>query len=148
VLFLGSTQATPSTTIPVIIDIFGAVNDATGAAITGKDLAPSTELALAAPLSVSDFYRVNGCVIGETGACNILSVAALPTKEIQGVILSTAASSDPAAESAAVARVYAQTILIPMTTITPVGDPTITGVGNEEIWRAPSCDPNGGKPCP
>ena len=147
VLTLGTTQATAKNT-PLIIDIFATLNDASGMAVTGMALAPSSEIALEAPLTIGNAYRTNGCVVGETGACNILTVATLPTKLIQGVTLSTAASSDSDAETAAVARVYSQIPLIPMKTVTPVGDPTITGVGNEEIWRDPSCDPRGDKPCP
>jgi len=154
VLTLGTTQATPSRTSPEIIDIFGTLVDATGATITGMDLAPSTAISLETPLAISDVYRANGCVIGMTGVCNLLSVQTLPTKLIQGVTLPTSDTGDSAGASVAAAAatkpiIYtATTPLIAYTPPEPVGDPTVTGVGSEEIWRGPICDPNGGVKCP
>jgi hypothetical protein len=140
VLTLGST----STTRTQLIDIFGNLTDATGLTVTGMDLAPSSAIALNTPLSISSFYRANGCVIGEVGVCAMQTV---PTKLIEGVILTSATAADPAFESAVINRIYVQIPLISMKADTTVGDPTITGVGNEEIWREPSCDPKGGKAC-
>lgn len=153
VLTLGTTQANPSRGKPVIIDIFGTLNDTTGMAVAGMDLAPSTEIALETPLAVTDFYRANGCVIGEVGVCNLLSVETLPIKLIQGVTLPSSIEGESATASAAAADATkpilytATTPLIAYTPPAPVGDPTVTGVGSEEIWRGPVCDPNGGAKC-
>ena len=151
-LTLGTTQASRNS--PVIIDIFGTLNDATGMAITGIDLASSTAIALETPLAITDFYRANGCVIGMVGVCNLLSVQTLPIKLIQGVTLPSSddgevSSTSAAAAAAAKPIIYtATTPLIAYTPPEPVGDPTVTGVGSEEIWRGPVCDPNGGVKCP
>jgi hypothetical protein len=139
VLSLGST----STSRTQLIDIFGSLTDATGLTVTGKDLAPSDAIALNQPLSISPPYRVNGCVIGETDVCTAVTV---PTKLILGVILSTATDSDPET-SGVLLPSYVSAPLITFKPVTSSGDPTITGVGNEEIWRAPSCDPKGDKAC-
>jgi hypothetical protein len=139
VLGLGST----SNSRTLLIDIFGSLTDATGLTVTGKDLAPSDAIALNRPLSISATYRANGCVIGETDVCTAVTV---PAKLIQGVILSTATSSDPET-SGVLLPSYVSSPLITFKPVTTSGDPTITGVGNEEIWRGPSCDPKGDKAC-
>jgi filamentous hemagglutinin family protein len=154
-LTLGTTLATPGSKHgPVVIDLFGTLNDSTGMAITGQDLAASTAIALETPLVISQTYRVNGCVIGHVADCKAAPplVDTPVAKMVQGVALATGAdtdTSDSSTEStSSLARTYAQTVLISVKPTTPVGDPTITGVGNEEIWRGPSCDPSGGAPCP
>ena len=149
------TLGTTSRTSPAIIDIFGTLNDSTGTAIIGIDLASSTAIALETPLAVTDFYRANGCVIGRAGFCNLMTTQTLPIKLIQGVTLSSSeqgqsSTSSVAGADAAKPILYtATTPLIAYSTPEPVGDPTVTGVGSEEIWRGPpACDPNGGGRCP
>jgi filamentous hemagglutinin family protein len=137
VLTLGTTSASTTTPTPVVVDLFGGVTDATGLALTGKDVAPSSEVVLETPLLISDSYRFNSCTIGKSNVCVVKS---LPVKLIEGVILTT--------EAPAPLPSYAITPLITFKPLEPIGDPTITGVGNEEIWRGPSCDPKGETPCP
>ena len=154
-LTLGTTQAAASRTSPMIVDIFGTLNDAAGTAITGMDLASTSAITLEAPLVISDFYRANGCVIGRVAACNLLTVQTLPVKLILGVTLPGSDEGDPASSSAAGSAaatakpiIYtATTPLIGYTPPEPIGDPTVTGVGSEEIWRGPVCDPSGGAKC-
>jgi hypothetical protein len=126
----------------------------TGMAITGQDLAASSAIALETPLVISTTYRINGCVIGHVLDCKVTPpiVDSPVAKMIQGIVLAGGgadpATSDSSTEATSpLARVYSQTVLIAVKPTTPVGDPTITGVGNEEIWRAPSCDPSGGASC-
>jgi filamentous hemagglutinin family protein len=137
VLTLGTTAGATTTPTPVVVDLFGGVTDATGLVLTGKDIAPSTEVVLETPLVISDSYRFNSCTIGKMNVCVVKS---LPVKLIEGVILTT--------DAPAPLPSYAVTPLITFKPLDPIGDPTITGIGNEEIWRGPSCDPNGATSCP
>jgi filamentous hemagglutinin family protein len=132
VLSLGSTSQSRTK----VIDIFGSLTDSTGLVLTGKDVDPSTAIALEPPLTISNYYRVNGCTIGLTDVCTVVS---LPAKLIQGIVLST--STDPSADPAA-PPIFVTPVLVTFKAETPPGDPTITGVGSEEIWRVPSCDVN------
>jgi hypothetical protein len=122
VLTLGAT----GTTAPSIIDLFLNFTDAGGVSIGRTVAAVSAAIQIDPPLSNNNSYRINGCAIHVAGQCTplpdtvyTLNVANL----IEGVRI---ASED----------------------VAPTDDPTITGSGNEEIWRQPSCDPKGGAKCP
>ena len=76
-------------------------------------------------LTRSSAYRVNGCPIGVAGSCTPLPDTIVDVhidKLVEGVQIST---EEPP----------------------PIDDPTITGAGNEEIWRSSGCGPDGTAPC-
>ncbi len=143
---------TPTPGSPQVIDLFGTLTDSTGTLVISKAIAVSTAVDLLSPLAITTTYRVNGCVIGETNMCT-LATGGIPTKLIQGVTLPSPGDEDSAIASAAAADaakpiIYtATTPLIAYTPPAPIGDPTVTGVGSEEIWRGPVCDPSGGAKC-
>ena len=135
VLTLGTTQASTLKASPVVIDLFGGLTNAAGMFLTGKDVAPSTEVVLEPPLQISDAYRFNGCTIGKTGVCVIQS---LPANVLEGNIL--------AREPEVLLPNYFKSVVLTLTLSQPEANPTlteseetvdplITGVGNEEIWR-------------
>jgi hypothetical protein len=149
VLTLGTTQASTLKASPVVIDLFGGLNDAAGLFLTGKAVAPSTEVVLESPLQISDNYRFNSCTIGKTGVCVVqFSTVNL----IEGNIL----VKDPKTllPNAITSDILALLLVQPVASVTLTGteesaDPLITGAGNEEIWRRGSCNPNSGdRPCP
>jgi len=128
VLTLGNTggAATPGLLSPKLIDLSLSFFDSSGTLLNSRVAAVSTGIVLNPPLTISSNYRLNGCEVHVSGACTPLpnTVYTLNiAKLIEGVQI---ANED----------------------VAPTDDPTITGTGNEEIWRSPSCDPNGDKPCP
>ena len=96
---------------PSVVDLFLTLVNSGGATLTGKVVATSGEVDLA--ITPTNNYRVNGCVIGQAGVCTVLSDAIV---DVQPANL----TGDLRLES------------LPNASIS---DPTITGTGNEEIWR-------------
>jgi hypothetical protein len=127
VLTLGRTGTpTAGVSSPQIIDLSLSFFNANGTLINSRDAAVSPGITFEQPLNASSYYRVNGCEVHVSGACTPLpnTVYTLDIdKLIEGVQI---ANED----------------------VAPTDDPTITGAGNEEIWRGPSCDRNGDTPCP
>jgi filamentous hemagglutinin family protein len=96
---------------PTVVDLFLTVVNSGGATLSGKVVATSGDIDLM--VAPTNNYRVNGCVIGQTGVCTVLSDAIV---DIQPADL----TGDLLLESLPDAS---------------ISDPTITGTGNEEIWR-------------
>ncbi|MDB5437865.1 MAG: filamentous hemagglutinin N-terminal protein [Caulobacteraceae bacterium] len=101
---------------PLLIDLSLGYFNAGGAFIGRQVVAASPSISLGV-LSRSDSYRINGCAIGIGGSCTPLPNTLVDIsigKLVEGVQLTTQDAP-------------------------PTYDPTITGAGNEEIWRNPDC---------
>jgi filamentous hemagglutinin family protein len=101
---------------PLVIDLSLAYFNATGLLINQQIAAASPGVNLG-ELPRSDLYRINGCTIGAAGSCTPLPNTIVDIsigKLVQDIRL--IAQAPPAAY-----------------------DPTITGAGNEEIWRTNTC---------
>ncbi len=125
VLTLGRTGAVGGSLTPSLIDLsLSFVNG--GGTVISRQIAASSPAVDLGDLSRSDAYRINGCSIGAATSCTPLPNTIVDiriNKLVEGVQLAT---DDPP----------------------PVDDPTITGAGNEEIWRSPAaCSPDSGEPC-
>jgi hypothetical protein len=96
---------------PTVVDLFLTLVNVGGTKIAGKVVATSGAIDLAVP--ATNFYRANGCVIGQAGVCTVLSDAIV---NIQPANL----TGD---------------LLLQSLPNAPISDPTIAGTGNEEIWR-------------
>lgn len=103
---------------PNLIDLSLSITNASGT-VLGRQIAASSPAISLENLQHSDFYRVNGCGIGASSSCTPLPNTIVDiriNKLVEGVQIST--ESPPA-----------------------IDDPTITGAGNEEIWRSPPSKP-------
>ncbi|HEY4031383.1 MAG TPA: filamentous hemagglutinin N-terminal domain-containing protein [Caulobacteraceae bacterium] len=101
---------------PQVIDLSLAYFNAAGLLINQQIAAASPGVNLG-ELPRSDLYRINGCTIGAAGSCTPLPNTIVDVsigKLVQDIRL--IAQAPP-----------------------PAYDPTITGAGNEEIWRTNAC---------
>jgi hypothetical protein len=111
-LTLGRT-GTGAAGAPSLIDLSGTLFDGRGTQLIGNVAAASTAIDLEG-FQPSNSYRLNGCTIGAAGNCTPLTSSLVDVrieKLIAGNLLQ--AQDTPLA-----------------------ADPTITGAGNEEIWRS------------
>jgi hypothetical protein len=100
--------------IPELIDMSMSLTNAGGTLLFGQIVAASREIKLDG-LTANNAYRINGCTIGAAGNCTPLSdrLVDVPIENLVAENLLQAEDS-------------------PVLT-----DLTITGAGNEEIWRGP-----------
>jgi hypothetical protein len=107
----GGPSASGSLT-PGIIDLSMSMNDRNGTLLFGQIVAASPTVSLGG-LTPNNQYRINGCTIGGAGTCTVLSEK-LVDVAIENLIPERLLEAQDA----------------PL-----LNDPTITGAGNEEIWR-------------
>ncbi len=120
----GRTGAAGPTPTPQLIDLSLGYFNTSGFLISQQIAAASPAISLS-DLARSDAYRINGCTIGATGNCTPLPNSIVDIsigKLVEGVQL--VGQDAP-----------------------PAYDPTITGAGNEEIWRTDTCRSGNGKSC-
>jgi hypothetical protein len=116
-LTLGRVGPAPASGLaPTLIDLSLSYYNQNGTLLTNAQAANGGGISLSG-LSVTDAYKVNGCSIGAGGNCTpppntVVDVSI--GKLVEGVQLATEAPP----------QTY---------------DPTITGAGNEEIWRSAAC---------
>ena len=111
---------------PEMIDLSLSAFSPAGALLTGQIVASSQSIVLETALNRSGAYRVNGCIIGEAGSCTPIVNSVIDVridKLVEGILLQ---APEPTLES----------------------DPTITGAGNEEIWRPRDCNADNAEGCP
>jgi hypothetical protein len=98
--------------VPELIDLSMALTRDNGSILTGRIVAASPGISIT-DLTPNNAYRINGCTIGAPGDCTPLNekVVEVPLENLIPEQLVRA--EEP-----------------PL-----LNDPTITGAGNEEIWR-------------
>jgi hypothetical protein len=111
-LVLGRTGSAATGT-PTLIDLSGALVNSSGTLLTGTVVAASTAIELDG-FQPANSYRMNGCTIGSAGNCTPLSSSVVDVR---------------------IEKLMAGNLLQAQETPIPA-DPTITGAGNEEIWRS------------
>jgi hypothetical protein len=107
----GGPSASGSLT-PGLIDLSMSMNDRGGTLLFGQIVAASPSVSLGG-LTPNNLYRINGCTIGGAGTCTVLSEK-LVDVPIENLVIENLLEAQDA----------------PL-----LSDPTITGAGNEEIWR-------------
>ncbi|MBV9330721.1 MAG: hypothetical protein JOZ55_04130, partial [Alphaproteobacteria bacterium] len=98
---------------PQVVDLFGTLTQ-NGTAIPPKAVASTSVVEFAPGTVASNNYRINGCVVHQTGSCTIVSFnfEDFEPAKLSELVLAPASNNDDVED-----------------------DLTITGAGNDEIWE-------------